>query len=49
MFAVGRQLRAGVLQDSDVESGNLLSKIWTLGRELLTLPEHMVRQLLLIR
>jgi hypothetical protein len=48
MFALGRQLRA-VLQDSDVESGKLLRKLRALGRELPTLSEHMVRQLLFIR
>ena len=48
MFAVGRELRK-VLQESEVESRNLLRKLWSLGRDLRSVPEHLVRQLLFIR
>jgi hypothetical protein len=45
MFAVGRDLR-GLLKDNEVESGRLLCKLWKLGRDAQSMPEHMVRQLL---
>lgn len=48
MFAVGRQLR-GLLQESEMESGNILRKLWSLCGDLPSMPEHMVRQLLFLR
>ena len=47
MFAVGRELRK-MLQDSEVGTRDLLRKLWTLGCDLQSMPEHMVRQLLFI-
>ena len=45
MLAVGRELRK-VLQESDVESGRVLRKLFSLCRDLQSLPEHVVRKLL---
>lgn len=47
MFAVGRELRK-VLEESEVGTRDLLCKLWTLGCDLSTMPEHMVRQLLFL-
>jgi hypothetical protein len=47
MFAVGRELRQ-VLVESEVGTRDLLRKLWALGWDLSTLPEHMVRKLLFI-
>ena len=48
MFAVGRELRK-VLQESEVESGRVLRKLWLPCLNLQPMPEHMVRQLLLVK
>ncbi|KAI2503865.1 hypothetical protein MHU86_10590 [Fragilaria crotonensis] len=48
MYAVGRELR-GVFKESEMGARNILRKLWALGCDLSTLPEHMVRQLLLFR
>ena len=47
MHAVGRELRK-MFEESEVGAGNLLRKLWTLGRDLRSMPEHMVRQLLFL-
>jgi hypothetical protein len=47
MFAVGRELRQ-VLLESEMGTRDLLCKLWALGCDLSTMPEHMVRQLLFL-
>ena len=45
MFAMGRELRR-VLQESEVDAGNLLCKFWSLCIDIDGMPEHVVRKLL---
>lgn len=47
MFAVGRELRK-VLEGSEMGTRDFLRKFWSLGCDLQSMPEHMVRQLLFL-
>ena len=47
IYAVGQELRK-MFEDSELGSRNILRKLWALGCDLCTMPEHMVRQLLFI-
>ena len=47
MYAVGRELRK-MLEESEVGTRSLLCKLWSLGCDLQSMPEHMVRQLLFL-
>ena len=48
MYAVGRELRK-MFEESEVGTRSVLRKLWTLGCDLSSMPEHMVRQLLFLR
>jgi hypothetical protein len=47
MFAVGRELQK-VLEGSEMGTRDFLRKFWSLGCDLQSMPEHMVRQLLFL-
>ncbi len=47
MYAVGRELRR-MFEESEVGSRAVLCKLWSLGCDLESMPEHMVRQLLFL-